>query len=111
MDPVFVTQVERALEAHGRLIAANKREISEGLNATAGNMLDLSRSSAAMNRVVLALMARHVARAEDPLRELETLRSLAQDPLGTDLPEVVDQLERIFAKVQASVIDPHPDRT
>ena len=103
MTPDAVLTIEKALETHGRLIAAQ----GDRLNQLARMVMDDARERHALERVLQAFAAQAAADTPDPLKFLDEVRTKALAPMdGTELTDAREAIERVLAKIEGSLTGP-----
>lgn len=103
MTPDAVLTIEKALNTHGRLIAAQ----GDRLNQLARMVMDDARERHALERVLQAFAAQAAADTPDPLKFLDEVRTKALAPMdGTELTDAREAIERVLAKIEGSLTGP-----
>ena len=103
MMPDAILTIEKALNTHGRLIAAQ----GDRLNQLARMVMDDARERHALERVLQAFAAQAAADTPDPLKFLDEVRTKALAPMdGTELTDAREAIERVLAKIEGSLTGP-----
>lgn len=103
MTPDAVLTIDKALDAHGRLI----RTQGERLNQLARLVMDDARERQALERVLEAFAAQAAANTQDPLKFLDEVRTKALAPMdGAELTDAREAIERILAKIEGGLTGP-----
>lgn len=83
------------------------KNLDEGVTAAHGGLLDETRQTHALKRVLMAVTALAARDAADPLKFTDEVRFLALAPLaGEDLADTREMIELILSKVEGALTKP-----